>query len=296
MRYAVSQPSFSFRCSSRDFRSSPNTSDSRYFFSYKVTKKPPRNRFITHQALMKNRKDAHRAHMFTLLKYIYTQAWGKHLGFKGGTALYFFHKLPRFSVDLDIDILLSADMAQFPTWREEIQIFIEKQWRTMKKSGTSHHSHHYFIQYGGEKKLKLEFSTHTYPNTYIWQNLLGLKVQVMDIRDMFAHKLCAFIARYQDRGYLASRDLFDIHFLLQQHITPRAEIMKIRSKNLTNQEMTTKQRYTYLLDFINTHEKYLRKHILDGLGELIDDTTEKHRIKKHLIDELREYLWLAVMG
>jgi hypothetical protein len=59
--------------------------------------------------------------------------------------------------------------------------------------------------------------------------------------------------------------------------------------------MITKQRYTYLIEFIRTHEKHLRANILDGLGELIDETSTKHRIKQKLVDEMLELLQLASM-
>ena len=245
---------------------------------------------------MHDRKNTHRVWMFKILKHLYSQKRGKHLGFKWGTALYFFHQLPRFSVDLDIDILPHTDMTRFPNWISSLETFVQAQWWTIKKSWTSAYSHHYFIQYGGEKKLKLEFTTHQYPNIYRRKQLLGLQIQVMDIRDMFAHKLCAFVSRYQQRGYLASRDLFDMHFLFQQSISPREEIIKIRSKNLVKQAMSTKQRYAYLLEFIRTHETYLRHHILDGIWELIEQTKTKHHIKTHLLDELIEYLQLGMMG
>ena len=44
--------------------------------------------------------------MGQILKDIYTDiSIGPLLGFKGGTCAYFFYNLPRFSVDLDFDLL-----------------------------------------------------------------------------------------------------------------------------------------------------------------------------------------------
>ena len=51
-------------------------------------------------------RNKHEAIMKNLLKDIYShRLLATVLGFKGGTACYFFHKLPRFSVDLDFDLL-----------------------------------------------------------------------------------------------------------------------------------------------------------------------------------------------
>src|SRR3990172_10864567 len=49
---------------------------------------------------------SHRTIMINVLKDIYSDIEiSSLLGFKGGTALYFFYNLPRFSVDLDFDLL-----------------------------------------------------------------------------------------------------------------------------------------------------------------------------------------------
>ena len=48
----------------------------------------------------------HKNTLIKILKDIYTDnTIGPILGFKGGTAAYLFHKLNRFSVDLDFDLL-----------------------------------------------------------------------------------------------------------------------------------------------------------------------------------------------
>ena len=48
----------------------------------------------------------HRFFLVQILKDIYSDiSLGNYLGFKGGTALMFFYELPRFSVDLDFNLL-----------------------------------------------------------------------------------------------------------------------------------------------------------------------------------------------
>ena len=55
----------------------------------------------------------HRKIMIEILLEIFSNSKISHLlGFKGGTALYLFHNLDRFSVDLDFD-LLDRDQEQF---------------------------------------------------------------------------------------------------------------------------------------------------------------------------------------
>ena len=51
-------------------------------------------------------KKKHRQVMFEILRDIYRSELGFYLGFKGGTMLYFFYNLNRFSVDLDFDLLV----------------------------------------------------------------------------------------------------------------------------------------------------------------------------------------------
>jgi predicted nucleotidyltransferase component of viral defense system len=49
----------------------------------------------------------HRFFLTQILTDIYSdRELARYLGFKGGTALMFFHDLPRFSVDLDFDLLV----------------------------------------------------------------------------------------------------------------------------------------------------------------------------------------------
>ena len=48
----------------------------------------------------------HRFFLVQILKDIYSDIeLAKYLGFKGGTALMFFYDLPRFSVDLDFNLI-----------------------------------------------------------------------------------------------------------------------------------------------------------------------------------------------
>ena len=51
-------------------------------------------------------KELHEYYMRTILKEIFQDSFLSNiLAFKGGTSLFFFHKLERFSVDLDFNLL-----------------------------------------------------------------------------------------------------------------------------------------------------------------------------------------------
>ena len=58
-------------------------------------------------------KEKHQLIMGRILKDIYTDVTiSSLLGFKGGTCAYLFYRLPRFSVDLDFDLLLISEENQ----------------------------------------------------------------------------------------------------------------------------------------------------------------------------------------
>ena len=242
---------------------------------------------------MKNWKSVHRTHMYGLLKHIYTWPRINSLGFKWGTALYFFYQLPRFSVDLDFD-LVKEDGWSVESFETYLMDYADMHEMKLSGNGTSSSTYIRILHYGWSKKLKIEISTSAYPNRYERKDLLGTRIYVMDRRWMFAHKLCAFVSRYQQRTILANRDLYDIDFFLSQHISPDAQIISIRSEKLAGKSMTVREWYQYLIAFIQTHEKQIAPHILDGLGELIDDLSTKQRLKETLLPGLLEKLGLEV--
>lgn len=99
---------------------------------------------------------------------------------------------------------------------------------------------------------------------------------------MFAHKLCAFISRYQQRDIIANRDLFDINYLFKKIIIPYQPIVIQRFTKMLDKNVTFNDCIDYLIDFITLHEKDIQKNILNGLGELVDEK-EKNTIKTNLI-------------
>lgn len=194
--------------------------------------------------------------MLQILKDIYSDLeLAIYLGFKGGTALMFFYDLPRFSVDLDFNLLQPE---------KENEIY-EKIRAILLKYGKIHDEAQKFfgpivvLDYGiGERKLKVEISNRLYDNHYEVKNFIGINMLVMTQADMFAHKLCALL----DRNELTNRDIFDCWFFMERRTPVNKTLVEIRMNKLFSD---------YLQDCINKLNAVSDKRLLNGIGDLIDD-------------------------
>jgi predicted nucleotidyltransferase component of viral defense system len=203
--------------------------------------------------------------MVQILKEIYSDIeLSNFLGFKGGSALMFFYDLPRFSVDLDFNLLI-------PNKEEEVY---QKVRTILLRYGTiADEAKKYFgpvivLNYGyNERKLKVEISNRNFNDRYQIKNLLGINIKVMVAEDMFANKLCALL----DRNAIANRDIFDCWYFMQKQTAINKEIVETRmQKSLSD----------YLLQCIEHLESKTDKGLLDGLGELTDNTMKEFVRKK----------------
>jgi len=203
--------------------------------------------------------------MVQILKEIYSDIeLSNFLGFKGDSALMFFYDLPRFSVDLDFNLLM-------PNKEEEVY---QKVRTILLRYGTiADEAKKYFgpvivLNYGyNERKLKVEISNRNFNDRYQIKNLLGINIKVMVIEDMFANKLCALL----DRNAIANRDIFDCWYFMQKQTAINKEIVETRmQKSLSD----------YLLQCIEHLESKTDKGLLDGLGELTDNTMKEFVRKK----------------
>ena len=219
----------------------------------------------------------HRFFLVKILKDIYADPLlSVSLGFKGGTSLMFFYDLPRFSTDLDFDLI---EMNNQPEVYRKIREIV-------LKYGAIHDEAQKFfgplivLDYGaGERKLKIEISNRLFENRYVIKNLMGFNVKVMNISDMFAHKLCALL----DRNTMANRDIFDSWFFMQRQ-TPL-------NKNIVEHRMKLS-----LPEYINKCIAYLDqakdRKLLDGLGELLDGELKKFvriKLREETIELLEFY-------
>ncbi|MBN2259762.1 MAG: nucleotidyl transferase AbiEii/AbiGii toxin family protein [Clostridiales bacterium] len=204
-----------------------------------------------------------------ILKDVYSDIeLSNYLGFKGGTALMFFYELPRFSVDLDFNLLE----------KEQEDLVYKKVRKILLKYGSIHDEakKHYgpivVLNYGdGERKLKVEISNRTFKNHYEIKNLLGINVKVMVQEDLFAHKLCALL----DRSSVTNRDIFDCWFFMEKRTPININIVEDRMKMPLTEYL---QKCIYLLEAMND------RGLLQGLGELMEDSMKKF-VQKEMRNE-----------
>ncbi|MDD4486473.1 MAG: nucleotidyl transferase AbiEii/AbiGii toxin family protein [Proteiniphilum sp.] len=201
----------------------------------------------------------HKLYLFQILKDIYEdKELSGILGFKGGTALMFFYDLPRFSVDLDFN-LLNPD--------KEKQVY-------NKITGIL-----------SEHKLKIEISKRDFDDSYEIKNLLGVSIKVMVKPDMFAHKLCALM----DRKAITNRDVFDCWFFMNSK-TPL-------NKSIVEQRMGMPLP-DYLQKCIDMLQTMSDKGLLNGLGELMDDEMKnfvRHKLRTESITLMKFYKQFPVI-
>ncbi len=219
----------------------------------------------------------HRFYMTQILKDIYSDAeLANILGFKGGTALMFFYELPRFSVDLDFNLLTS----------EKQEMAYQKIRKIALQYGKIHDEAQKFyggivvLNYGtSERKLKIEFSNRSNNDKYDMCNLLGISIKTMTLPDMFSNKLCALL----DRNDVVNRDIFDCWFFMNRQTPVNTQIIEQRmGKSLSE----------YLQDCIDALENLPDKSLLDGLGELIKQdmkTFVRNKLRKEAIILLKFY-------
>jgi len=219
----------------------------------------------------------HKFFLVQILKDIYSDIeLANWLGFKGGSALMFFYDLPRFSVDLDFNLINS----------EKVDAVYEKVRKILLKYGTITDEAKKFygpilvLDYGvDERKLKVEISVRQFDNHYEIKNLLGINMKVLVQHDMFAHKLCALL----DRTVLTNRDIFDCWFFMQKQTPVNKNIVESRM------EMTYSD---YLQKCIDTLDSMNDKGLLQGLGELMDNDLKnfvRSKLRTETIGLLRFY-------
>ena len=226
----------------------------------------------------------HKFFLVQILKDIYSDIeLANCLGFKGGTALMLLYELPRFSVDLDFNLII----------KEKEEVVYEKVRKILLKYGTIYDEARKFygpvivLDYGiGERKLKVEISNRLFENRYEIKNFLGINMNVMVLPDMFAHKLCALL----DRNSIAGRDIFDCWFFLKNQSPVNKEIVESRM-NVSLAE--------YIQRCIDRLEQVDDKHLLHGTGELMDDEMKKFVRTKLMLEAiglLKFYKEFPILG
>lgn len=220
-------------------------------------------------------KNKHKLYMAQILSLIFKDKnLCNALAFKGGTSLMFFHNLNRFSTDLDFNLL---DPEKIDMVYDKVRAILTR-FGTIDDEAKKLYGPVLVLNYGkGERMLKVEISTRQYPNHYEMRSLAGTDIRVMTMPDMFAHKLCAMGER------LSPRDIFDVYFFLQNPTEINEEIVKLRTgKNVSEYA-------TWCSEHVREASPKL---IMQGLGEVLNDTKSKTFVKNKLIDDTSSALEL----
>jgi len=225
----------------------------------------------------------HRLIMGEILREIYLDTTiAPLLGFKGGTCAYFFYQLPRFSVDLNFDLLIETDGGD--------EIILGKISKILAKHGVVKEARikrftiFALLSYGDDDhNIKIEISRRSkldnIEHYFEMKEHAGISVLAAKKEYAFAMKLVALT----QRKLLVMRDVYDIYFFAKNMWSIDEIIIE---------KMTGKKLKEYLQDCIRAVEKIKENKILDGLGELISDKEKawvKSSLKKETIFVLRNY-------
>ncbi len=218
-------------------------------------------------------QEKHQLIMGQVLKDIYTDvSISPLLGFKGDTCTYFFYNLPRFSVDLDFDLLEVTEENQKMVFEKIVAIL--SKYGTIKDQYIKRFTVFALLSYGDEDhNVKVEINVRklaeNMKDLYEMKEYLGISMMVAKKDYLFAGKLAALTLRTET----AMRDIFDIQYFAKNHWDINAEVIK----NFTGK--TVKE---YLPDCVAFIEKVKDSQMLQGLGELIDNEKQKDWVRNHL--------------
>jgi predicted nucleotidyltransferase component of viral defense system len=208
----------------------------------------------------------HKNILLQILKDIYTDtSIATHIGFKGGTAAMMFYGLPRYSVDLDFDLLEESKAEHV---FERVNSIISS-YGSVTDAYIQRFSIRSLITYDPKtQKIKIEINRRQFGSKYNLKTYLGISILVMTEEDMFANKLVAMLERIGK----TSRDIFDVCYFAKNNWPINRAIVEERS------QVSFKQA---LEKVITALEALDNKHILVGLGELLSDS-EKARARSKL--------------
>ncbi|OGH88036.1 MAG: hypothetical protein A3J93_02590 [Candidatus Magasanikbacteria bacterium RIFOXYC2_FULL_42_28] len=230
-------------------------------------------------------KEKHQLIMGQILRDIYSDtSISSLIGFKGGTCIYFFYALGRFSVDLDFDLFITDEPTQ-KLVSEKIGGMLRK-YGEVKDSYIKRNTVFFLLSYGDtDHNVKIEVNVRILmPNIkehYELKDYLGISMLVGKQDYLFASKLAALT----DRKTLAVRDIYDIWFFAKNNWDINTDVLRART------DKTVKE---HLADCIAVIAAVKDNEILHGLAELLPSEKEKAWVKNHLRAEvvflLKNYL------
>lgn len=213
----------------------------------------------------------HKNIMVQILKGIYTDTdIAPFLGFKGGTAAYMFYELPRFSVELDFDLLdETKEDIVFERVASIIKAYGQVKDATKKRFGIL-----FVISYGNDdRNIKIEINRRNFGSRFELKSYFGISMLVMTREDMFANKMVAMEARLGK----TNRDIFDCWFFLKNNWPVNKGLVERRT-GLSFKD--------FLQRCVGELEKKGDRNILSGMGELLDPKQKawaKNSLKKDTI-------------
>lgn len=246
-------------------------------------------------------KEIHRQKMYNILIDIFSSNLWKYLAFKWWTACYFFHKLDRFSTDLDFDLILNYEknIKGELIWkikRRSPGVQGELSWKNKKGyPGIDDEIINILKKYWDVKKsnynIKLSYSAHDMNikidiNRNIWKNnkyeiinFYWTDIKTQDKSTIFANKLVALIERF------ANRDIYDVYFFIKNNFDINEEVIL---------ERTGKTKKELFIEIVKKLKNISKNtiwwyKILDWLWEVLKDEKHKSFVKNKLVIEL---IWL----
>ena len=196
------------------------------------------------------------------------------LGLKGGTAAYFFYGLPRFSVDLDFDILSENENDKKIVYNKILEII--KKYGIIKDSYIKKYTIFALLSYSDmDSNIKIEINTKNQikniKSKYELKKYLGISMIVAKKEYLFAGKISALTMRTKT----AMRDIYDINYFAKNNWDIDEEAVK---------SISNRDKKEQLLLYLEVIEKIKDNEIMTGLGELVKEE-EKEWIRKDLREE-----------
>lgn len=227
-------------------------------------------------------KSKHRLHLIRILNYIYKNTkLASILGFKGGTAGYLFYGLPRFSTDLDFDLI--DDSVDISSVINLLNNYLSSEYEILDQ-----HNKRFTIlwELSYEKHLnniKIEISKRNNKfYNYNGVNFYGNTVTVVSVEHLIIQKMIAL----KERKVLANKDIYDVNYFLKSKYISQVDFNHLKVVTGMNAGDYLEELKEYLI-------KNKPRNILNGLGEVVD-TGQKKWIKDNLFDETLQLLQMVI--
>ncbi|MDZ7586235.1 MAG: nucleotidyl transferase AbiEii/AbiGii toxin family protein [Patescibacteria group bacterium] len=221
----------------------------------------------------------HRMQMINILLKLYKDSESARvLGFKGGTAAYLFYDLPRFSVDLDFDLLVETDKIKRNELIKKMTGIFQKDFEIREQSDKRFTLFWLLSYKKGDRQLKIEVSKRKSDSKFEDKPFYGVNIPVMKLQDAMANKLMALA----DRKKFANRDVFDAWYFLSKLEAEEINYELIKERL----GLMPKKLYQKILKRIN---KKRGESVLQGMGELLTEK-QKSWVKNKLLSELNQLI------